>query len=290
MGKDIFQLLRPQQWVKNGVVLAGLIFSGNAGHSDLAILALATTGLFCLLSSTVYIFNDIADIEADRNHPAKRNRPIASGRISKSTAMTIGIILGIIALAGLFLLSKGVFGIAAAYLLLNIFYSYFLKHVVIIDVMAIATGFVLRALAGAVVIHVQFSGWLLISTFLLALFLGFGKRRHELVLLDQDSKTHRKILEQYSPNLLDQLIAVVTPAVLICYLLYVISPEVEHKLGTPYLYLTAPFVIYGIFRYLYLIHQKEQGGSPTQVLLTDLPIIVTVILWLTTALLLLYVI
>jgi 4-hydroxybenzoate polyprenyltransferase len=288
MGKDIFQLLRPQQWVKNGVVLAGLIFSGNAGHNDLAILALATAGLFCLLSSTVYIINDIADIEADRNHPAKKDRPIASGRVTKGTALTIAIILGVIALVGLYFLGHGVFAIAAAYLLLNIFYSYFLKHIVIIDVMAIATGFVLRALAGAVVIHVEFSGWLLISTFLLALFLGFGKRRHELVLLDQDSKTHRRILEQYSPNLLDQLIAVVTPAVLICYLLYVISPEVEHKLGTPYLYLTAPFVIYGIFRYLYLIHQEEKGGSPTQVLLTDRPIVITVILWLATALLLLY--
>jgi hypothetical protein len=159
---------------------------------------------------------------------------------------------------------------------------------VIIDVMSIAAGFVLRALAGAVVINVAFSGWLLIASFLLALFLGFGKRRHELVLLEGGSPEHRRILAKYNSYFLDQLIGVVTPAVLVCYLLYVISPEIEEKLGTHYLYLTTPFVIYGIFRYLYLIHLEQQGGSPTTILLTDRPILITVLLWLATAIVLLY--
>jgi 4-hydroxybenzoate polyprenyltransferase len=289
MTKDIFQLLRPQQWVKNGIVLAGLIFSGSAGQSDLALTALAAMGLFCLLASAIYIVNDLADAEADRKHPIKANRPIASGRVSAPTAIILAIILGIVALVPAYLLSVNFFIIAGIYLVLSLLYSFIFKHIVIIDVMSIAAGFVLRALAGAVVIDVEFSGWLLISSFLLALFLGFGKRRHELVLLEENSRAHRRILERYTSYFLDQLIGVVTPAVLVCYLLYVISAEVQEKLGTDYLYLTTPFVIYGIFRYLYLIHLEEQGGSPTRLLLTDRPILLTVLLWLITALLLLYV-
>ncbi len=288
MSKDIFQLLRPQQWVKNGIVLAGLIFSGSAGQIDAVLVALAATGLFCLLSSTIYIVNDMADTEADRQHPIKRNRPIASGRVSIGTAAVWAVILALISLIPAFFLSLNFFLIACAYLVLSLLYSFIFKHIVIIDVMSIAAGFVLRALAGAVVIGVEFSGWLLISSFLLALFLGFGKRRHELVLLEEKSGDHRRILDSYTSYFLDQLIGVVTPAVLVCYLLYVISPEVQEKLHTQYLYLTTPFVIYGIFRYLYLIHLEERGGSPTRLLVTDRPILLTVLLWLITALLLLY--
>jgi 4-hydroxybenzoate polyprenyltransferase len=288
MIKDIFQLLRPQQWVKNGIVLAGLIFSGSAGQFDLVLLALAATGLFCLLSSTIYIINDLADADADREHPVKRYRPIASGRVKPATAITLAVILGLITMTAAFLLNLNFFLIAGTYLLLSLLYSFILKHIVIIDVMSIAAGFVLRALAGSVVINVEFSGWLLISSFLLALFLGFGKRRHELILLEEKGETHRRILKSYTSYFLDQLIGVVTPAVLVCYLLYVISPDVQAKLHTKYLYLTTPFVIYGIFRYLYLIHLEEQGGSPTRLLLTDRPILITVLLWLLTALLLLY--
>lgn len=288
MLKAIFQLARPQQWVKNGVLLAGLIFSGNAGDAQMITISLLATGLFCLLSSTVYIINDLADAEADRKHPTKSKRPIASGKVRPSTALIFAIILGSISLAGSFRLGFEFALAASAYLILNICYTLFLKHIVIIDVMSIATGFVLRALAGAVVINVDFSGWLLISSFLLALFLGFGKRRHELVSLDNGGKEHRKILQQYSSYFLDQLIGVVTPAVLVCYLVYAISPEVQQKLGTDRLYLTAPFVIYGIFRYLYLIHLEEVGGSPTKILLTDRPIIVNVALWLATVGWLLY--
>lgn len=289
MTKDLIYLLRPQQWVKNGIVLAGLIFSGNADDPELFLLALAATGLFCLLSSTIYIVNDIADADADRKHPSKANRPIASGRIKVSTAATLAVILGIVSLFLSFLLNQDFFYIALGYVVLSISYSVYLKHIVIIDVMTIAAGFVLRALGGAVIIDVEFSGWLLISSFLLALFLGFGKRRHELVVLEDGGKDHRRILAQYTSYFLDQLIGVVTPAVVVCYLIYVISPEVQEKLGTHYLYLTTPFVIYGIFRYLYLIHLEEQGGSPTRLLLTDRPILITVLLWLATAVLLLYV-
>lgn len=289
MAKDLIYLLRPQQWVKNGIVLAGLIFSGSASNLHMSLLALAATGLFCLLSSTIYIVNDIADAEADRKHPIKANRPIASGRVRVPAAVTLAIILGISSLLLSFLLDRDFFFIALGYVVLSMAYSLFLKHIVIIDVMTIAAGFVMRALGGAVIIDVEFSGWLLISSFLLALFLGFGKRRHELVLLENGGKDHRRILAQYTSYFLDQLIGVVTPAVVVCYLIYVISPEVQEKLGTHYLYLTTPFVIYGIFRYLYLIHLEEQGGSPTRLLLTDRPILITVVLWLATAVLLLYV-
>lgn len=286
--KEILQLLRPQQWVKNGVVLAAVIFSGNAGESHLLLLSVFATGLFCLLSSAVYVLNDIVDADADRRHPIKAFRPIASGRVSKNLGIGLAAFLIALAVIGGMFLNHNFLLVAAAYFVLNILYSFFLKHVVIIDVMTIAAGFVLRALAGAVVIAVNVSGWLLVATFLLALFLGFGKRRHELVMLENKSEGHRRILAKYTPYFLDQLIGVVTPAVIVCYLMYAISPEVEQKLGTHYLYLTVPFVIYGIFRYLYLIHLEEGGGSPTQLLLTDRPILVTVILWLLTALLLLY--
>ncbi len=288
MGKDIFQLLRPHQWVKNGIVLTGLIFSGSALIADKAVDAALATLLFCLLSSTIYIINDIADAEADRNHPTKKNRPIASGRISVSVALVLAVILGIGSLASAYILHLGFFITAVAYVVLNILYSIWLKHIVLIDVMSIAAGFVLRALAGALIIDVAFSGWLIITSFLLAMFLALGKRRHEMVALKDGGKNHRKILEQYSTYFLDQLISIVTPAVLVCYLIYVISPDVKERLGTDYLYITVPFVIYGIFRYYYLIHRENKGGSPTRILLTDGPILVTVLLWLGISVLLLY--
>ena len=289
MGKDIFQLARPAQWTKNGVVLAGLIFSGNAADPAKVLVALAATGLFCLLSSAIYMINDIVDASADCKHPIKAQRPIAAGRVTPAVAGSMAFILAVASLGGAFFLDSGFFLCALAYAGLSLLYSLWLKHIVIIDVMTIAAGFVLRAISGAVVIDVHFSGWLLISSFLLALFIGFGKRRHELILLEENSGEHRRILKKYSSYFLDQLIGVVTPAVLVCYLIYVISPEVQEKLHSQYLYLTSPFVIYGIFRYLYLIHLEERGGSPTRLLLTDRPILLTVVLWLATAILLLYI-
>jgi 4-hydroxybenzoate polyprenyltransferase len=286
--RTILATLRPQQWTKNFVVFAGLIFSQNLGNSHLILKTVLGFILFCLLSSSVYIFNDLMDVESDRRHPSKRNRPIASGKIRIPTAVLIMVLLAVLAL-GLSAWLSPVFALTAlAYFLLNLLYSVYLKNVVIIDVMCIAAGFVIRAVAGAVLIGVAISAWLIVCTTLLALFLGFGKRRHELVLLENQATDHRKSLSEYSPYFLDQMISVVTASTVIAYAFYTLSPEVETKLGTQHMDLTIPFVLYGVFRYLYLIHQKEGGGSPTRMLLTDKPILVNIILWLAAVILIVY--
>jgi 4-hydroxybenzoate polyprenyltransferase len=289
MFRNIIKLLRPSQWIKNGVVLAGLIFAGKARDITLTEKALLTMIAFCFLSSAVYILNDIFDRERDRQHPLKKNRPIAAGVISVTTASIIGIVMTIIGLTVSFEVYHNLIFVSLSYLALNILYTVWLKNVVIIDVMAIAGGFVLRALAGAVAIQVEFSGWLLITTFVLALFLGLGKRRHEIVFLQKEAGLHRKILEKYSPYLLDQLIGVVTASTVITYLFYTLSADVKAKLHTGYLFATIPFVIYGIFRYLYLVHKEERGGSPTSLLLTDRPLLVDVLLWLASVIIILYI-
>jgi 4-hydroxybenzoate polyprenyltransferase len=287
--RTMFGTLRPQQWVKNLVVFAGLIFSQNLGHADLILKTLAGFALFCLLSSSVYIFNDIMDVESDRKHPTKSNRPIASGRIKISTAVIMFVVFAAAALALSVWLSP-IFALTAlAYFVLNLLYSVYLKNVVIIDVMCIAAGFVIRAVAGAVLIDVAISAWLIVCTTLLALFLGFGKRRHELQLLEGQAVDHRKILSEYSSYFLDQMISVVTASTVVAYAFYTLSPDVETKLGTKHMDLTIPFVLYGVFRYLYLIHQKEGGGSPTRMLLTDKPILGDIILWLLAVILIVYV-
>jgi 4-hydroxybenzoate polyprenyltransferase len=286
--RNLFITLRPQQWVKNFVLFAGLIFSQNLDKPELILKSVAGFALFCLLSSSVYIFNDIMDIESDRRHPLKSSRPIASGRINLSTATLLFVVFALIALGLSFLLNP-MFALAAlSYFVLNLLYSVYLKNLVIIDVMCIAAGFVIRAVAGAVVIGVEISTWLVVCTILLALFLGFGKRRHELLLLENQATDHRKILSEYSPYFLDQMISVVTASTVIAYAFYTLSLEVETKLGTKHMDLTIPFVLYGVFRYLYLIHQKEGGGSPTRMLLTDKPILANVILWLLAVVLMVY--
>lgn len=289
MIRNLFRLLRVQQWLKNGVVLAGLIFAGEAHILSKAIIAFEALIAFCFLSSSVYVLNDIIDRERDRLHPLKKSRPIASGEISVSSAIIIGLILVIAGLAISVMINKAFLIIVISYLILNILYTFILKNVVILDVMAIAAGFVLRAAAGAAAIEVEISGWLLITTFVLALFLGLGKRRHELIYLEKEAGAHRKILEKYSTYLLDQLIGVVTASTVITYLFYTLSPEVSAKLGTHYLFVTVPFVIYGIFRYLYLVHKEEKGGSPTRLLFTDRPLLLDVLLWLASIILILYI-
>jgi len=281
--------LRPQQWVKNLLLFAGLIFSQNFSNLDLLLKSLAAFGLFCLLSSSVYVVNDIIDIEKDRKHPLKSNRPIAKGEIKISTAVFLFILLALVSLGFSTLLNRSFALMALSYFVLNLVYSRYLKHVVIIDVMCIAFGFVIRAVAGALVIGVEISAWLVVCTILLALFLGFGKRRHELLLLDTQAGNHRKILTEYSPYFLDQMISVVTASTVVAYAFYTLSPEVEMKLGTKHMDFTIPFVLYGVFRYLYLIHQKEGGGSPTRMLLNDLPLLVNIILWFLAVMLILYV-
>ena len=287
--RTIFVTLRPQQWVKNFVLFAGLIFSQNLGNTEMVLKTIAGFGLFCLLSSSVYILNDILDVESDRKHPLKSSRPIARGDIKISTAISLFIILALISLSLSFWLSPLFALTAVIYFVLNLLYSVYLKHVVIIDVMCIALGFVIRAVAGAVLIGVEISTWLVVCTTLLALFLGFGKRRHELLLLETQATDHRKSLSEYSPYFLDQMIAVVTASTVVAYAFYTLSPEVELKLGTKHMDLTIPFVLYGVFRYLYLIHQKEGGGSPTKMLLNDKPILANIILWLLAVILIVYV-
>jgi 4-hydroxybenzoate polyprenyltransferase len=285
----LLKLARPPQWLKNGIILLALIFAGEMTHPKKVELALLAIAIFCLLSSAVYTFNDLIDRKNDRKHPLKKNRPIASGKVSIGTAVTVVVILCSVGLAAAWLINTNFFMTAVVFLGLNLLYTLWLKNIVIVDVMAVALSFVLRAYAGAFAIDVPASKWMLINTLLLALFLGFGKRRHELVVLEEEAAAHRKILGKYSPYLLDQLIAVVTPSVLVMYMLYSFSTEVSLKLGTQNLFATIPFVVYGLFRYLYLIHKEEKGGSPTRVLIGDLPIMITMLLWLMTSSLVLYV-
>ena len=280
--------LRPDQWTKNLIVFAALIFAVRL--FDTAALALATAAflIFCALSGAVYLINDVSDREADRQHPLKRMRPIASGALAPSTALVCSAVLIIAGLAAAFALRRS-FGIAAAsYVALVVVYSRGLKHVVILDVMAIAIGFVLRAVAGGLVIGVPISDWLLVCTILGAMFLGLAKRRHELTLLADGATGHRRILEEYDPYLLDQMISVVAAATLVAYIIYCASPETAEKFGTQWLVLTTPFPIYGIFRYLYIVHRRDGGGNPSAVLLTDRPLLACVGLWSLTVVAIIY--
>jgi len=271
--------LRPDQWTKNLIVFAALIFAVKL--LDPAALALASAAflIFCVLSGSVYLLNDVSDLEADRRHPLKRLRPIASGALGAGTALAWAIGLSAVALAAAYALRPLFALAAAAYLALFVLYTRALKHVVILDVMTIAIGFVLRAVAGGLVIGVPVSDWLLVCTILLALFLGLAKRRHEITMLADGASGHRRILEEYDPYLLDQMIAIVAAATLVVYIIYCASPETAERFGTPLLVLTTPFPIYGIFRYLYLVHRKHGGGSPSDLLLRDRPLLGCVALW-----------
>lgn len=269
--------LRPHQWIKNVVVLAALVFSKHLFDGDAVALAALAVASFCALASAVYLINDLADLEQDRLHPLKRTRPLASGALAPRAARLSAAGLVVAALAASAWIGPGFLACASGYLALNLSYSFALKHVVILDVLSVALGFVLRAVAGAVAIGVHFSPWLLVCTILLALFLALAKRRHELVTLER-AAAHRQILAEYTPYLLDQMIGVVTASCLTAYAFYTLAPETVEKYRTERLALTIPFVIYGIFRYLYLVHRKDQGGSPTDVLLTDRPLLVAVAL------------
>lgn len=276
---SLFVSLRPDQWTKNLIVFAALIFAVKL--LDPAALANATAAflIFCALSGAVYLINDVSDREADRQHPLKRTRPVAAGEISPGLALGFAVALGAAALASSFALNRG-FGLAAAaYLALQVLYTRSLKHLVVLDVMAIAIGFVLRAVAGGLVIHVHVSNWLLVCTMLGALFLGLAKRRHEITLLAEGAKGHRRILEEYDPYLLDQMIGVVAASTMVAYIIYCASPETHAYFGTEWLVLTTPFPIYGLFRYLYLVHRKAGGGSPSDMLIGDRPLLACVALW-----------
>ena len=280
--------LRPGQWTKNLVLFAGLLFGKRILDARADAQAIAAFAVFCVLSGVVYLVNDIADRDTDRRHPLKARRPIASGALPVSTAATAATVLGVGGLSAAYAIGPRFAAVAAAYLLLQMLYSGPLKHIVIIDVLTIALGFVLRAAAGAVAVHVEISHWLLVCTILLALYIALAKRRHEIVLLAEGATDHRPILGEYSAYLLDQMIGVVTASTLISYVFYTISPETQAKFGTPWLGLTIPFPLYGIFRYLYLVHQREGGGSPADLLLTDRPLLACVALWALTVALIIY--
>jgi 4-hydroxybenzoate polyprenyltransferase len=276
---NLLRCLRPGQWTKNLLVFAGLLFGRRLFDAQAVGDALIAFVVFCALSGAVYLVNDVADRESDRKHPVKARRPIAAGVVPVSTALITAAVLIVGALAVATFLGRAFTLVAVAYVLLQLLYSGPLKHIVIIDVLTLAMGFVLRAVAGAVAVRVEISHWLLVCTVLLALFIGLAKRRHEIVLLAGDAPTHRPILGEYSAYLLDQMIAVVTASTLIAYIFYTVSPETQAKFGTPWLGLTIPFPLYGIFRYLYLVHRREGGGSPSELLLTDRPLLVCVALW-----------
>jgi 4-hydroxybenzoate polyprenyltransferase len=280
--------LRPHQWTKNLLVFAALIFAVRLNDSDSVIRALAAFAIFCGLSGVVYLINDVADRESDRRHPRKRFRPIAAGDVPVAVAVGTAATLAAASMAGAFALGWRFGVIALGYVGLQTLYSGPLKHIVIIDVLTIAIGFVLRAAAGAAAIDVAISHWLFVCTILLALFLALAKRRHELVLLAEGATSHRPILEHYSPYLLDQMIAVVTASTLIAYIFYTISPETTERFGTQWLGLTIPFPLYGIFRYLYLVHLREGGGSPADLLINDRPLLACVSLWVLAVVLIIY--
>ncbi|HUR34752.1 MAG TPA: decaprenyl-phosphate phosphoribosyltransferase [Vicinamibacterales bacterium] len=280
--------LRPGQWTKNLLVFAPLLFAVKL--FDLPSVGRAGAGfaVFCALSSVVYLLNDVMDREGDRQHPLKRRRPIAAGDVPVGVALATAAMIATVALASAFALGWRFGAVAAFYVILQTLYSTTLKHIVILDVLTLAIGFVLRAIAGAVVIDVVTSHWLFVCTILLALFIALAKRRHELVLLADGAASHRPILHEYSAYLLDQMIAVVTASTLIAYIFYTISPETEQKFGTSWLGLTIPFPLYGIFRYLYLVHQREGGGSPSDLLLNDRPLLACVTLWVVAVVLIVY--
>ena len=288
--KYVLLSMRPEQWIKNFFVFTALLFSKNLLNPSKDIEAIIGFVIFCMVTGCAYMVNDLVDLEKDKLHPVKSRRPLASGKLKKETAVKIIVLVCLASLSFAFYMNI-LFGfIVLAYFLLNIGYSIYLKNIVIIDVVSIAAGFVLRVLGGAVIISVVASQWLILCTILLSLFLGFSKRRHELILLEDSATSHRRVLEHYSPYFLDQMIAVVTASTLICYALYTMSRDTVEKLGTSKLIYTIPFVLYGIFRYLYLVHQKEEGGSPTEIMFTDKPMIINICLWVISSVVFIYLI
>ena len=271
--------VRPKQWIKNLFIFAPLLFSKQILDASSVLKAVFGFIIFCVAAGAIYLFNDVKDREEDQRHTLKKLRPIASGQMSVGAAVCKAVGLGILALAFAFILNPNFFCVVGGYVVLQILYNLILKHVVILDVFSVAAGFFARVVGGTFAIDAEISYWLIICTILLSLFLSLAKRRHEQVVLGEDAGNHRKILSEYSPYLLDQMIGVVTATTLISYILYTVSSDTVVKFGTHGLVGTVPFVLYGIFRYLYLIHQKRLGGNPETLFLTDKPLLVNMILW-----------
>jgi 4-hydroxybenzoate polyprenyltransferase len=278
MLRALLKTMRPRQWTKNAFVLAAVVFDRQLLNPTAIIRSLIGFFLFCLLSSSVYILNDIFDVEADKVHPQKRTRPIASGQLPIPVALGAAIGLLLVTLSASFVLSYGFGWVSLAYFLINLTYSKWLKHIPLLDVIIIATGFVLRVAAGVMLIVVErFSPWLYVVTTLFALYIGFGKRRAELALLAANATDHRRVLDGYTIPFLDQLITIVSSTTIVGYSLYTFSAPNLPQNHT--MMLTIPFVLYGIFRYLYLIQIKQAGGAPEELLLADRPLQITIVLW-----------
>ncbi|MBS4028606.1 MAG: decaprenyl-phosphate phosphoribosyltransferase [Ignavibacteriales bacterium] len=288
MFRSLIVSIRPQQWIKNIFLFAALVFSKHLLSSQEVLFVFQGFLVFSFLSSGTYLLNDVADKEQDKLHPEKQRRPIASGALSTSLAISFAFVFLSLGIVWAFRLQQQFGFVAISYFVLNILYSWKLKHIVILDVMVIATGFVLRVLAGAMLINVPASEWLLICTFLLSLFLGFVKRRNEITTLNETAEAHRKVLTHYSVDFLDQMVNIVTACTVMSYALYTISQETIQKFQTHNLIYTVPFVLFGIFRYLYIVHKLGGGGNPSRVIVTDVPLIVNVIAWICTVVYIIY--
>lgn len=275
----LLKAMRPVQWVKNVFVLAPIVFAEQLAHPAVLGHAALAFLVFCCAASTIYLFNDLRDREEDRRHPLKKHRPLASGALSVRLATTAAVVLGLAALG----LSIGLGGrfvaLVVTYVAINVAYSSWLKRIVILDVMAVASGYVIRVLAGAEAISVAVSSWLLLCTIFLALLLIFSKRRHERVLLAEKAGDHRSVLDHYSETYLDQMINVVTASTVVAYALYAVDEDTVARFGSERLVYTVPLVLFGIFRYLYLIYQRPEPRNPTEAILTDLPSVLNVVLW-----------
>lgn len=281
--RALIRSLRPVQWLKNGFVLAPIVFSGRIGDAGAWLESFLAVAAFCAASSATYLVNDLLDREADRQHPTKRNRPIASGELGVGPAIAAAVALVAAAAVVAFALGGWFPALLGGYLALTLLYSALLKELVFVDVLVVAAGFVLRVVGGAIAIDVPISRWLLLCAYLLALYLALGKRRAELALLGEGAGTHRVVLGHYTLPLVDQAISVVLGATVLAYTLYTLAPETVAKVGSEGLMATVPVVLYGLFRYLYLLHRHELGGSPTRVLLIDRPLLVCVVVWLAVA-------
>ena len=279
--KELITTMRPKQWYKNLVIFVGIIFSLNLLNFQMWLDVISAFAIFCMLSGSEYIINDIIDVEKDRKHPKKCKRPIASGKLKASHALLFAIILIIVAEEGAYLINTQFLVVSITYFLLILSYSLFLKHLIIVDILVISIGFVIRAIAGCLAINVFISPWLVICAFLLALFLALGKRRHELILLAENAKEHRRILEGYSVEMLDQMISITTGALIISYSLYTFLAD------NNYMMLTIPLVIYGLFRYLFLVHAKNFGGE-TEIIFKDKGMVICMVLWAVLVVLILY--
>jgi len=272
MLKELITSMRPKQWYKNLILLVGIVFSHNLFSLSMWFAVISAFTIFCMISGGDYIINDILDIERDKRHPIKRKRPIASGRLKKSHAILFASVLIIIALCGSYLINSLFFIVSLMFFVLHNAYTLFLKHIILVDVLTISTNFVIRAIAGCLAISVLISPWLILCAFLLALFLALGKRRHELILLGEEAKKHRKILEEYSTEMLDQMIGITSGALIISYSLYTFLAD------NNYMMLTIPFAVYGLFRYLFLVHATNFGGE-TEMIFKDKGMLLCMVLW-----------